>query len=394
MTNNQFIGDDWLLAFCERLLHPSSPRQICQVVAEQMAFILRCDWTAVFYLDGDERGFALCGSTGTVPALLHDCQLMTPMELAAELGWSAATPTAQPLRPRQNGSLRLLGPPQASGAFAVLSAGNQLRGLAIAGRAPADPHSECELSQLTAIARAAAAALRHAGQVSDLRMADQTKSEFVATMSHELRNPLSAILGYTELLVQGEFGPLGNEQSEILRRAHDSASALHDLINATLDVSRFEVGDRPDQIERLDIRAILAEQVRKANDRGVARRLIAADGDGAPLLVANDPVKIGVALRQLIAAAVAMDGQSELQAAARGVAGGCAIEVSPVGVAFHSHDTPIVIDWPQHDAAAAVPFALLVARRLLEILGGTLSIWRRGESNDFTIRAWVPDLQG
>ena len=69
--------------------------------------------------------------------------------------------------------------------------------------------------------------------------ANRTKTEFLETMSHELRIPLSIVLGYTALLTEGEFGLLGDAQADTLHRIRRSAHELLDLITAVLDLGRL-----------------------------------------------------------------------------------------------------------------------------------------------------------
>ncbi|HUI25475.1 MAG TPA: histidine kinase dimerization/phospho-acceptor domain-containing protein, partial [Candidatus Kryptonia bacterium] len=66
----------------------------------------------------------------------------------------------------------------------------------------------------------------------------QLEVEFVTTMSHQLRIPLNAIIGYDDLLLDGEFGSLSNEQTGVLRRGRSSAMQLLDAINTNLDFGR------------------------------------------------------------------------------------------------------------------------------------------------------------
>src|SRR5690606_15054796 len=73
--------------------------------------------------------------------------------------------------------------------------------------------------------------------------ANRTKSEFLANMSHELRTPLNAIIGFSELMQQETFGPIGQKQyREYIGDVHDSGRHLLELINDILDMSKIEVG--------------------------------------------------------------------------------------------------------------------------------------------------------
>src|SRR3546814_9831806 len=75
---------------------------------------------------------------------------------------------------------------------------------------------------------------------SDL-VASRAKSLFLATVSHELRTPLNAIIGFSELLMQRIFGPLGNPHyDEYARDIHVGGQHLLSLIEDVLDLSRID----------------------------------------------------------------------------------------------------------------------------------------------------------
>lgn len=71
---------------------------------------------------------------------------------------------------------------------------------------------------------------------------DRLKSEFLQTVSHELKTPLNAIIGYSELLLDGIAGGLDPLQSTHVSKIHGSAQHLHDLIVELLDLTRMEAG--------------------------------------------------------------------------------------------------------------------------------------------------------
>ncbi|MEO7965506.1 MAG: HAMP domain-containing sensor histidine kinase [Gemmatimonadaceae bacterium] len=72
--------------------------------------------------------------------------------------------------------------------------------------------------------------------------ASRAKSDFMATMSHELRTPLNAIGGYVELMEMEIRGPVTHEQRHDLARIRQAQAHLLSLINAVLDLNRFERG--------------------------------------------------------------------------------------------------------------------------------------------------------
>jgi PAS domain S-box-containing protein len=81
-----------------------------------------------------------------------------------------------------------------------------------------------------------------AQQVEALRLSDQFKSDFVSSVSHELRTPLASILGYTDILVNGEVGEMTADQEEFLEIIDHNARRLLALINDLLTLSGLESG--------------------------------------------------------------------------------------------------------------------------------------------------------
>lgn len=76
----------------------------------------------------------------------------------------------------------------------------------------------------------------------EAEVANRGKSEFLATMSHEFRTPLNAILGYTQLIDMGVLGSTSPEQHDHLQRLRSSAVHLLGLVNDILDLSKIEAG--------------------------------------------------------------------------------------------------------------------------------------------------------
>src|SRR5262249_3217064 len=71
---------------------------------------------------------------------------------------------------------------------------------------------------------------------------DQVKSAFLASMSHELRTPLNSIINFTLFVVEGDTGPINEQQSDLLTQVVGSARHLLNLINDVLDMSKIEAG--------------------------------------------------------------------------------------------------------------------------------------------------------
>jgi signal transduction histidine kinase len=90
------------------------------------------------------------------------------------------------------------------------------------------------------IADLAGLALENARLVDELERTKRLKADFVTNMSHQFRIPLNVIIGYNDLLLDGEFGPLPPEQTNVFRRVRKSSLELLDAIHNILDSSRVE----------------------------------------------------------------------------------------------------------------------------------------------------------
>ncbi|MBM3602952.1 MAG: PAS domain-containing protein, partial [Alphaproteobacteria bacterium] len=102
-------------------------------------------------------------------------------------------------------------------------------------------------------------ALRERGEA--LENADRLKSDFLASMSYELRTPLNSIAGFNELLRLELFGPLNPKQLEYAEGIHQASQHLTTLINDMLDLASFEAGIFALNRNKLDVPAWLANQI-------------------------------------------------------------------------------------------------------------------------------------
>ena len=101
-----------------------------------------------------------------------------------------------------------------------------------------------ELELITSAAELAALAISHKHALTALQKSDQLKSEFISTAAHELRTPITCIMGFTELLSdQGMSETFDEEQTQDLRdEIHKNCLRLDRIIDEILDVSRIEAG--------------------------------------------------------------------------------------------------------------------------------------------------------
>jgi len=88
------------------------------------------------------------------------------------------------------------------------------------------------------------------------------KSRFLANMSHELRTPLNAIMGFSDIMRQRLFGPMGDRYAEYAELIHESGTHLLELINDVLDMSKIEAERFELSIETFDARDAVSAVLR------------------------------------------------------------------------------------------------------------------------------------
>lgn len=170
--------------------------------------------------------------------------------------------------------------------------------------------------------------------------ANRAKSEFLANMSHEIRSPLSAILGYAELLEAALERP---QDRQYVTTIHDSGLHLLDLVNDILDLSRIEGGALKVTRESVDLQALLG-------------RLHAAF---APA-VAEKHLKLSIRNLTPIPAALTTDGQRLRQILTNLL--GNAVKFTAAGevgidVALRETDTSSELEFAVHDTGPGIPAA-------------------------------------
>jgi signal transduction histidine kinase len=94
-----------------------------------------------------------------------------------------------------------------------------------------------------------------------LRTLDRLKSQFLSVATHELRTPLSVILGYNAMLAESLADRLTNEESATLREAVSSCKRLIRLVNSMLDVTQIESGRMQMNLASADLREVVSSVV-------------------------------------------------------------------------------------------------------------------------------------
>jgi signal transduction histidine kinase len=145
-----------------------------------------------------------------------------------------------------------------------------------------------------------------AAQNEELVRASRLKDEFVALISHDLRTPLTSILGYLELTTDPVSGPLSDEQRSYLEVVERNAQRLLVIINDLLFVARLQAGRIELDLAEQDLAAIAAQSVREARASAAAKHVdIRFDEPSAPpVMVEADKGRMFQLLDNLLSNAI------------------------------------------------------------------------------------------
>jgi signal transduction histidine kinase len=152
----------------------------------------------------------------------------------------------------------------------------------------------------------------HAAQrreyISRLESLDRQKTEFLATVSHELRTPLTSIQGYLELMLEGEVGPLGEDQRHMLGVVERNTVRLRGLIEDILVLNQVESGGLLAGRTELSVSDLLrdtVEELRSLADKSAVRLDMDTDlRDHEPATVIGDRAQLQRALVNILSNAI------------------------------------------------------------------------------------------
>ncbi|MBD1851290.1 ATP-binding protein [Leptolyngbya sp. FACHB-711] len=167
-------------------------------------------------------------------------------------------------------------------------------------------------------------------QLQNLQLleASRLKSQFLATLSHELRTPMNAVIGFSQMLLRGSKGTLTAQQTDMTKRILSNAKHLLSLINEILDFSRFESGRLELHAEEFDLAEVVHEVVAELRSLAQTKQLnITVEIDLANCRIVNDRVRLRQILSNLLSNAIKFTPAGEVQVQ---VEGGAIIERSEI----------------------------------------------------------------
>ncbi|NES26155.1 sensor histidine kinase [Micromonospora terminaliae] len=226
---------------------------------------------------------------------------------------------------------------------------------------------------------------------AQLRAASESKSRFLANVSHELRAPVTAVIGLARLLADSASDPLTGEQARQVGLIRSSAADLLGLVNELLDLAKAESGRLEPNWAEVDLRGLFGQL------RGTLRALatrpeveLVVEEPPAPVTLRSDEVLLAQVLRNLLHNGLKFTerGEVRLRAERRGDLWALSVTDTGAGIPPELHER-IFEEFYQVPGATRVGgtgLGLPYARRLVTLLGGTLELASQpGRGSTFTV---------
>ncbi len=225
-----------------------------------------------------------------------------------------------------------------------------------------------------------------------LERAQATRSRFYAAMSHELRTPINAVIGYTQLIMEGIYGPVDPAQAPPLGRVKRAAGHLLELVNDVLDLSKIEAGRIDLEAEAADVRLLILELIDTvrplAEEHGSAVQ--ARQLEPPCSTIVTDPRRVRQILLNLLSNALKFGEGKPVAVTCREVEdGGVEVQVIDQGRGIApEHQERIFEEFVQVNAesGAGTGLGLPISRRLAQLLGGSVHVRSQpGQGSTFTL---------
>ena len=218
-----------------------------------------------------------------------------------------------------------------------------------------------------------------------LKHLERMKNEFVSTVSHDLKNPISVIDGTAQLLLM--TGPKDDKSRARFQRISDEAQYMAALVNDLLDLGKIEAGLGPSK-ERLDLVPLVADTARKIRLQAAAKQVVVETALAPEAWVVGAPARLTQVLVNLLGNAVKYTpagGRVTVSVATGplvepGAAATVTIRVADTGIGIRAHHLPHLFDkfYRVEDASTAgIPgtgLGLAITKSIVESHGGRIGV--------------------
>ena len=222
--------------------------------------------------------------------------------------------------------------------------------------------------------------------------AQRVKDEFLANISHELRTPFTAVLGYLQILEDGISGPLTDDQRRDLGHVKASSERLLDLIDNLLELTALKHGTLPVSVEEFDSRLPLHDAMDATPGRSADVMLRVDEPLTEPVPMRSDRRQIAKILSALIGNAYKFTASGDVTVSLRVADGRARYAVHDTGIGIPLDAQGMVFDeFRQVDGSATRRYGgsglgLALSRRLARLLGGDILLESTpGKGSSFTV---------
>jgi signal transduction histidine kinase len=223
-----------------------------------------------------------------------------------------------------------------------------------------------------------------------LRRVDEMKEEFFATISHELRSPLTSVREAANLLGDGVPGVLNPKQQRLVNIVASSSDRLLRLVNQILELSRLRAGMQPIRRERVDVERVAeraVEELRpRADEAGVT---VTRERVGDWLAIVGDEDRLMQVVVNLVANAIRFTPRGG-HVTVRVVDAGPEVEVQvdDTGRGIPAPALPYIFEWYRqaHQDPGGTGLGLAIVRGAVEAHGGRITVEsHEGKGTRFTV---------
>ncbi|HEY9856070.1 MAG TPA: ATP-binding protein [Stenomitos sp.] len=219
------------------------------------------------------------------------------------------------------------------------------------------------------------------GQFEKLRELDQLKTNFVNAVTHEIRTPLTSIMGYAEFLEDELGGPLSEQQLEFVIQLERGAKRLEYLVNDLLDFARLEAGTFRLKLEEGDLSSKIRETVDSLKPQLEDGQLhLEEQLPEEPLIITMDAQRIGQVLTNLIGNAIKFTPRGgTIWVRAQVEHGEVRCEIEDTGEGIASEDIPKLFQrFTQLEAGVrkgkGTGLGLSISKAIIEAHGGRIGV--------------------
>jgi signal transduction histidine kinase/ActR/RegA family two-component response regulator len=230
---------------------------------------------------------------------------------------------------------------------------------------------------------------------TEAEAANRLKDEFVSIVSHDLRTPLNAMLGWTALLQKGTLAP--SIIARALRSIHDNATRQAKLIDDLLDFSRIIGGRMSLDREQIDLRDLLRNVIESMVPATAAKRIELQFSAAPDAIVLGDLHRLEQVFFNLLGNAVKFTEEGgRIEVTVRCLDSHVDASVTDTGIGIDPEFLPHVFDrFRQADSTTTrvhggVGLGLSIARQLVEAHQGTISVTSDGKDRGSTFTVRLP----